>query len=481
MRWKFHPCGVASAHGNWMNLANLPRRASLPAMDTFLHHLRELLPEATSTEPDDLLTWGRDWTRIGTPQPCAIAWPRDTAQVAAVVKLCGLHQVGIVPSGGRTGLAAGAVALNGELVLSLARMRALGPVDPIGRTLRVEAGAVNELVQQHCAPHGLWWPVDLASKGSATVGGNIATNAGGVRVVKYGHTRRWVLGLEVVTAAGDVLHLDQALEKDNSGTDLKQLFIGSEGILGIITAAVLKLAPLPPPRAVLLAGLNDLTDVLKLLTEIRALPAELHAFEVFSQFCTEQLVAHTHLPFPLSSRPKWYALVELALPETFRTEQFIERLLHDGLVEDGVLATDPAQARALWQYRERITESLSGRTPHKNDIAVPLLVLPEFVADLQQKWLSGRQGVEVALFGHVADGNLHVNTLAPAGTDFHEADRTLFELVQQHGGTLSAEHGIGLVKREFLHLRWGKAEMAALAAVKQALDPKGILNPGKVV
>ena len=226
--------------------------------------LTERFPEIVSTDPDDLATYGRDWTRVYEPAPCAVALPRSTDDVAALLRFCDDEGIPVVPSGGRTGLAAGAVAKDGELVLSLSRMRRMDPVDLSGLTVRVQAGAVTEAVHQHCAEHGLTWPVDFASKGSSQVGGNIATNAGGVRVIRHGLTRQWVLGLQVVTARGEVLELNGALEKNNTGTDLRQLFIGSEGTLGVITEATLKLAKLPARVDVALLAVRDIAAVLAL-------------------------------------------------------------------------------------------------------------------------------------------------------------------------------------------------------------------------
>ena len=237
----------------------------------FFEQLARGLPaDAVTRDAAELVEYGRDWTRVVDPAPCAVAFPRGTDDVVRVVKACAAHRVGLVPSGGRTGLAGGAVAGHGELVLSLSRMRAMHDVDTVGATVRVEAGAVTQAVHEHCAPHELTWPVDFASKGSSTVGGNIATNAGGVKVIRWGLTRQWVLGLQVVLASGEVLGGMGALEKNNTGLDLRQLFVGTEGTLGVVTEATLKLARLPRRLDVLLLAVPDLAGVVRLFRETRA-------------------------------------------------------------------------------------------------------------------------------------------------------------------------------------------------------------------
>jgi len=252
-------------------------------------------PDLLTDDPAELATYGRDWTRVVPPAPSAIAFPRTTAEVSRLLALASEHKVPVVPSGGRTGLSGGAVAPSGELVISLARMRRMDPVDELGATVRVEAGAVTEEVHRHVAERGFLWPVDFASKGSSQVGGNIATNAGGVRVIRYGLTRNWVLGLEVVLASGAVLQLNGALEKNNTGLDLRQLFIGSEGTLGIITAATLKLTRLPPPSEVALLAAADLASVLRIFRAARRAPLTVAAFEMFTDRCLARLLRHRKL------------------------------------------------------------------------------------------------------------------------------------------------------------------------------------------
>src|SRR5687768_17120304 len=252
---------------------------------SILDTLRRLGDDRVSTEPADLATYGRDWTKVFTPAPAAVVFPRSTDEVAAILRACNDAGVAVVPSGGRTGLAGGAVAASGEIVLSLERMRRMDPVDLLGATVRVQAGAVTAAVHAHCEPHGLTWPVDFASKGSSQVGGNIATNAGGVKVIRYGLTRNWVLGLEVVLIDGTVMELGGALEKNNTGVDLRQLFIGSEGILGVVTEATLKLAPIPRRLDVMVFAVSGLAGALRLFRDVRRSGLTLSAFELFTQAC----------------------------------------------------------------------------------------------------------------------------------------------------------------------------------------------------
>ena len=440
-----------------------------------------------SEDPSDLVEYGRDWTRVVPPAPSAIAFPKSVEEVSRLLAICNEEHVSIVPSGGRTGLAGGAVAANGEVVLSLSRMRKMDPIDENGATVRVDAGAVTQAVHEHCAPLNLTWPVDFASKGSSTIGGNIATNAGGVKVIRYGLTRNWVLGLQVVTAKGDVLEIGGALEKNNTGLDLRQLFIGSEGTLGVITGATLKLTRLPTRTNVMLFAVNDIASVLALFREARRGPFTLAAYEFFSDKCFERLKRHRTVSSPLSAPSPYYALVEAE--DAGDLDPWVEKVFAEDLATDGTLAQHTAQARALWELREGISESLSATgLPHKNDVALPIAALDAFCAELDAVFARRWPDFEICLFGHVGDGNLHINTMKPEAmerTDFFartkEADRDLFALVQKHHGSISAEHGIGLLKKPYLSFSRSEAEIAMMRAVKNALDPNGILNPGKIL
>ena len=466
---------------------------------TALTRIRDSIrTDLVSQEASELEEYGRDWTRVVAPAPSAIAFPRSTEEVSKLLAICDDERVAIVPSGGRTGLAGGALAARGEIVLSLARMRRMDAVDTLGGTVRVQAGAITEAVHEHCAPHGFTWPVDFASKGSSTVGGNIATNAGGVKVIRYGLTRQWVLGLEVVLASGQVLDIGGALEKNNTGLDLRQLFIGSEGTLGVITEATLKLARVPGATAVMLLGVSDVASVLALFRQARSGPFTLAAYEFFSQRCLDRVLSHRKLRPPIAEPCEYYVLVEAEGDGTTeadgarlleKLEPWITGVFESGLAKDGTLAQHGSQARDLWALREGISESLSATgLPHKNDIALPIAALDAFCSELDDLFVRRYPGWEICLFGHVGDGNLHINVMKPDAmeraeffTKTKEADRDLFALVQKHRGSISAEHGIGLLKKPFLSYSRSEAEMAVMREVKRGLDPNGTLNPGKVI
>ncbi|HLL00877.1 MAG TPA: FAD-binding oxidoreductase [Myxococcaceae bacterium] len=462
--------------------------AALP--DAFLRAIAEgFAPDFLTREPSELAEYGRDWTRVHTPAPSAVAFPRTTDEVARLLALCNTHRVVVVPSGGRTGLAAGAVAARGELVLSLRRMNRIEPVDLLGNTVRVQAGAVTEAVHQHCAQHGLTWPVDFASKGSSQVGGNIATNAGGVKVIRYGLTRQWVLGLQVVTAQGQVLELNGALEKNNTGVDLRQLFIGSEGTLGIITEATLKLTRLPGKQDVFLFAVPDVAAVLKLFREARQAPLLLSAYEFFTDKCLARVQRHRKLRSPFEAPSGCYVLMEAEGTNADAVEAWLGSLFERGLVTDGTLAQSASQASELWALRESISESLSATgLPHKNDIALPIAALEAFCAELDSFFTARYPDWEICLFGHIGDGNLHVNVMKPDTLEksqflahTKQADHDIFALVRKYGGSISAEHGIGLLKKDYLSYTRTPGELELLKALKRALDPHTILNPGKIL
>ena len=467
-------------------------------MDAFYTEITRAFPaDFSSRDASDLETYGRDWTRVFSPAPSAIVFPRSTEEVSKLLRLASAHRVAIVPSGGRTGLAGGAVAMNGEVVVSMDRMRRIDPVDDLAATVRVQAGAVTQAVHEHCAAAGFIWPIDFASKGSSQIGGNISTNAGGVKVIRYGLTRQWVLGLEVVLANGDVLDLNGALEKNNTGFDLRQLFIGSEGTLGIVTEATLKLTRPPKKLDVMMFAVSDISAVLKLFREARRAPFILSAYEFFTDLCLARVLAHRNLRPPFSSPAKCYVLVEAEDADPDMLQGWVESLfsIRDAesragreLVQDGTMAQHASEAKDLWSLRESISESLSATgLPHKNDIALPVSELESFCARFESVFAGEYPGWEICLFGHIGDGNLHVNVMKPSAmskdeflSKTHDADRALFDRGRAHHGSVSAEHGIGLLKKDFLGYSRSPEEMAVLRATKRALDPLGILNPGKI-
>jgi FAD/FMN-containing dehydrogenase len=459
----------------------------------------ELGADAVRTEPDDLAEYGRD--RCRGPWSVAasvIALPRTVAQVQAVVRHCAAAGTPIVPSGGRTGLAGGATASRGEVVLSLERMHAILEVDPAARILRCEAGATVGAVQDAAHAHGLLYPVDFAAKGSAQIGGSIATNAGGVKVLRYGTTRSWVSGLRVVVASGDVLDIGGALVKDNTGYDLRQLFIGAEGTLGIVVEATMRLTSPPLGSVVALAAVPNDAAILRLLDRLQR-GAVLQAFECLEHGCLAHVLAHRGRAAqgPFQRPSALYVLVEV---ETATAGEAGLALAHDELVDrlgaaqeagdidDAIVAATAQQARDLWALREDISESLHRHRPHKNDVALPVATVPEFLQRWRELVARAVPEAEALAFGHVGDGNLHLNLLPPADADataFTQRciayDEDVYALVEALHGSISAEHGIGLLKRAHLHHSRGPGELAMMRAIKQALDPQGLFNPGKVL
>jgi FAD/FMN-containing dehydrogenase len=462
----------------------------LSPTETFLAKLRTDFPaDFATTDPHELVEYGKDWTKNYAPDPLVICFPRSTAEVARLLKLASELGIPVVPSGGRTGLAGGAVAAKKEAVLSLKRMSRMDPVDPVARTVRVQAGAITEGVHHHAKNHGLTWPVDFASKGSSHVGGNIATNAGGVNVIRYGLTRQWVLGLEVVLPTGEILELNGALEKNNTGTDLRQLFIGSEGTLGVITEATLKLAPIPREEDVFLFAVPTLDSVLELFRLARTAPITLQAFEFFTDKCLARVTRHLGARPPFTVPSSHYVLVEIERPaDPAVTETWLEAVLGSGFVTDGTMAQSSRESDEFWKLREGISESLAATgLPHKNDVALPIAALKPFCTELAEFFGTHYVGWEICTFGHIGDGNLHINIMKPESMPVPEfraatksVDRDLFEIIRKHHGSISAEHGVGLLKKEFLSFTRTPVEIEIFRSLKKIFDPKGILNPGKI-
>lgn len=436
------------------------------------------------TEPSDLEHYGRDWTRRWAPAPLAVALPASVEEVQDIVRWANEHRIYVVPSGGRTGLSGGAVAANGELVLSLERMNRVLGFDAVDRTLTVQAGVSLQAVHDAARTQGLIYPVDFAARGSCSIGGNIATNAGGIRVIRYGNTREWIAGLTVVAGNGELLQLNRGLIKNSSGYDLRQLMIGSEGTLGVVVEATLKLTDPPPPSQVMLLALPDMAALMQVFALFRA-TLSLQAFEFFTDIALKHVLAHG-AQRAIDGEHPYYVVTEFDANEDAALAAF-EQGAEQGWISDGVIAQSEAQAAALWRLREGITESLAPHRPYKNDISLRISVLPVFLQEIQA--LLGREypQAEVVWFGHIGDGNLHINVLKPealSDADFiaqcEHVTKLLADTLQRHGGSISAEHGIGLVKKPYLSSTRSEAEIALMRGVKEVFDPKGLLNPGKV-
>ena len=463
-----------------------------------LHALRAAVGPAQVLTDGDLSAWTLDWRKRWQGQALAVVRPGSTAEVAAVVKACAAHGTSLVPQGGNTGLVGGGVpdASGTQVLLSLGRLNRVRALDADNLTLTVEAGAVLQAVQQAAAEAGLLFPLSLAAEGSCSIGGNLATNAGGTQVLRFGNARELCLGLEVVTADGEVWDGLSGLRKDNTGYDLRDLLIGSEGTLGIITAATLKLFPQPAGTVTALAACETLDQCVALLRLARArLDAGLTGFEVMARFALSLVEQHfPTLPRPLPAAP-WTVLLELADTESETTargrlERLLEAALEAGHIQDAVVAESLAQANALWHLRESIPLAQAQEGLNiKHDIALPVSAIPAFCARTDAALQAAIPGVRLVNFGHLGDGNLHYNVQAPAGADGvaflrereAEVNRIVYDAVQACGGSFSAEHGVGSLKLHEMAERKSPVALALMRRIKQALDPQGLLNPGRVV
>ena len=454
-----------------------------------LAELIRRLPELrVLTEPGDLEHYGRDWTRRWTPAPLAIALPASIDEVQAIVRWANDCNVALVPSGGRTGLSGGAVAANGELVLSLERMNRVLDFSAVDRTLTVQPGITLQAVHDASAEHGLLYPVDFAARGSCSIGGNIATNAGGIRVIRYGNTREWIASLKVVAGNGELLEFNRGLIKNSSGYDFRQLMIGSEGTLGIVVEATLKLTDRPLPSQVMLLALPDMDALMQVFALFRA-QLSLQAFEFFTDRALHHVLAHGAQRAIEGEHP-YYVVTEFDAVDEKTQELALatfEQAVEKGWVSDGALAQSDAQAAALWRLREGITESLAPHRTYKNDVSVKVSAVPAFLHEMQALLTHEYPHIEVVWFGHIGDGNLHINVLRPEDLDedafiaqCEHVTKLLAATLKNHGGSISAEHGIGLVKRAYLESTRDAAEILLMKGVRKVFDPRGILNPGKL-
>ncbi len=472
-------------------------------MNALINTLRGICGDAhvlTHEDPrTDLSAWEQDWRKRSRGQALAVVRPASTAEVAAVVKACAAAGTSIVPQGGNTGLVVGSVPDNSgtQVVLSMTRMNAVRAIDKDNLTMTVEAGCVLQNLHDTAEKEGLLFPLSLAAEGSCTIGGNLGTNAGGTQVVRYGNTRDLCLGLEVVTASGEVWHGLTGLRKDNTGYDLRHLMIGSEGTLGIITAATMKLYPLPAVQLTAWAGVPSMAAAVKLLgLAHQQLGPGLTGFEVMGQFALSLVDKHyPQLRVPLFKDGPWCVLLENSdsESETHARGQFealLEAAMEAGCVSDAVVAENIAQARGLWHIRESIPLAQAEEGLNiKHDISIPVSRIPAFVAETDALLTEHIPGVRLVDFGHLGDGNLHYNVQAPEGADgqaflrdWEERVNTLvFEQVTRFKGSISAEHGVGELKAGKLPHYKDATALAMMHAIKRALDPQGILNPRKVL
>jgi FAD/FMN-containing dehydrogenase len=458
--------------------------------------LRETLPEGgLLVGEDDTASYCRDWSGDHFGRPLAVARPGTTAQTSALMRRCWEMSVPVVPQGGLTGLVGAAVAApgGGELVISLERLNAIRSVDPIDFAMIVEAGCVLETAKNAADDQDCLLPITLGAQGSCRIGGNVATNAGGVNVLRYGMTRDLVLGLEVVLADGRIWNGLNVLRKDNRGYDLKQLFIGSEGTLGIVTAAALKLFPKPTQVETALIGLRSIEDAMALYARARRVCGDLvSAFELILREGLEvALHARTDLVDPLSRRYPVYVLMDAATSAKIDLKDLLESFLAsaEDIVEDGVIASSRAQAERLWLFRETMVETQGrGGRYLRTDVSVPISKLAVFVDDSLRALREAYPEALALAYGHVGDGNVHLNVIPPVGTSpdameglFHGAEEVIFNVVDRLNGSISAEHGIGRVKQKAFLDRTDAVSLDLAATLKSALDPRDLMSPGRIL
>ena len=480
--------------------ANRTAPAEAPPVE--LESLRAAFGGRLITDPNDLEGFVIDWRRRYFGRALAVAQPDSVQDVANVVRWCARHRVAVVPQGGNTGLSGGATPDESgrSIVLSLARLTKVRAVDPLNNSITVEAGCTLAQVHDAAQAAGRLFPLSLPSEGTCTIGGNLATNAGGAQVLRYGNARELCLGIEVVTAAGEIWNGLRGLRKDNTGYDLRDLFIGSEGTLGVITAATLKIWPQPAAQVTAMAALRDPHAALRLLELAQSmLGSSLTAFELISNLCLELVAQH----FPEHRRPfaeaaPYYVLLETSDSESeahanAQFEALMERALESEIVLDAVIATSGAQSRALWALRELISEAqaLTGKNV-KHDISVPISSIGDFVEQTNEAMQRAFPGIRMVVFGHLGDGNLHYNVSPPvdrSGPEHEEAflalqpemNRLVHDAVVAFHGSISAEHGLGQLRRDEAARYKSDVEIALMRQVKRALDPLGIMNPGKVL
>ncbi|MGB7453091.1 MAG: FAD-binding oxidoreductase [Lysobacterales bacterium] len=459
--------------------------------NTRIEQLKTHCPELEiNTEKAVLDSHGCDWTRFRTPDAAAVVFPRNTDEVAKLVRQAIQYRIPLVPSGGRTGLSGGAIADAGEVVVSFDRMRRVLDFNAVDRTLTVEPGVVTQVIQEYAARQNLYYPVSFASEGSSQIGGNIATNAGGIRVLRYGLTRDQVVGLKVIDGRGDLLECNSGLVKNASGYDLRHLFIGSEGTLGLIVEATLRLTDPPEPSRVMLLAVSSLDGMMTVFRQFND-ALRLTAFEFLSAAAMCYVRSGHELPAPMDTEAPYFALLEFDCADSSQEDIALERFEHcieDASVLDGVISQSEAQAADLWRYREGISEAITKFTPYKNDLSVRISVIPDYLRDLDELAQSRYPDFEVLWYGHFGDGNLHMNILKPADMPVEEFEEVcsrvnpdVFELTRTHHGSISAEHGIGLLKQDYLSYTRSDADIERMRGIKAVFDPVNIMNPGKLL
>ena len=437
-------------------------------------------------ETEDLLKYGNDWLKQFQGKAGLVVFPEKTEDLIAIVEWARSCRCKLVPSGGRTGLSGGAVALQKEVVVSFDRMNKILEFNPWDRSVRVQAGCVTQKLKEFAEEKSLRFPISFSAEGSSQIGGNIATNVGGVHVLRYGNIKRYVLGLEVVTGRGELLRLGRGLVKNAAGYSLKDLFIGSEGTLGFISSALLSLVSPPEKPQVFLMAVEKSENLLNLYREFMN-HLQVLAFEFWTDKALNYVLKHGGPVFPLQFRCPFYALLEVEEKESEKTLKLFESFYEKGWVKDGVLSQSSSQAKEIWSLRENISESLSSFQPYKNDVSVRISKMADFLKDLDKLLSKHYPEFENVVFGHLGDGNLHINILKPKSwereafiKECEKVNEILFSLIQEYEGSISAEHGVGLLKKDYLSYSCSPHEIEMMKQIKRLFDPDTILNPGKI-
>jgi len=468
-------------------------------MRSFIEEIQAIVgPAGLITSPVEVAPYAIDWRKRYLGKPAAVVRPASTAEVAGVVRACADSRTAIVPQGGNTGLCGAATpdSSGSQIVLNLSRMNRVRAIDTRNNTMTVDAGCVLAKLQNAAEEAGRLFPLSLAAEGSCEIGGNLSTNAGGTAVLRYGNARELVLGLEVVLPSGEVWEGLRGLRKDNTGYDLKQLFIGAEGTLGVITAAVLKLFPLPKSHATAVVALQSPEKALALLEHaLEACGERLTGFELFSDFCLSLVLKHFRdTTAPFRHRFPHYVLMELSDTQSGEgvrdlVESMLEAALGEKSILDAAVAQSETQARDFWKLREFISEAQAHEGPNiKHDVSIPISRIADFISATDAELARAHTGVRMVTFGHLGDGNLHYNVSAPQGVDpdvfvrnTAVINRLVHDGVARFGGSISAEHGLGQLKRDEIQRYKSPLELELMRKLKRALDPHGIMNPGKVL
>ncbi|MGE5524842.1 MAG: FAD-binding oxidoreductase [Rhodospirillaceae bacterium] len=472
---------------------SIPRGELLQRLERIVGR-QGLLTDANDVEPHAM-----DWRGIYRGTTPAVVRPANTEEVAAVMRVCAETRTPVIPQGGNTGMCGASVPHMdaGEVIVTMSRMNRILEVDPLNNTMTAQAGCVLATLQQAAADVDRLFPLSLGAEGSCQIGGNLSTNAGGVNVLRYGNTRDLVLGLEVVLPDGRVWNGLRTLRKDNTGYDLKHLFVGAEGTLGIITTAALKLFPRPHAAATAWAAVRDPEAALEFLAELRAHCGDrITAYELISRRCLDLVLQHIpNTRDPLSSRYGWYILTELndinaATQLRPELERALEAGIERGLLQDAAIAESASQSQALWRIRESIPEAAKAEPGmlYRHDVAVSVSQVPAFIRDAEKALLAAFPGADIICFGHLGDGNLHYNSYVAgrsrsdaAAREAHDVTDVVYDIVHRYGGSFSAEHGIGLAKVAELRRYKSAIELELMRSIKRTLDPMGIMNPGKVL